>query len=141
MFDIAYPYWFEECPHDALMWRAALFSDSLYTLNDDLIRWRKHTDSAFSKEAKDLKNKRAKAEWIDLNLRVIDNLRKFVRVNNFKNKNNEKVLERNERCFKLRQKFFSNSNILTGVKLLRYWNCYPRYRQYLGDWYLIFIKG
>ena len=141
LFDISYPYWFEKCPHDALMWRAALFSDSLYTLNDDLIRWRKHTDSAFSKEAEDLKNKRAKAEWIDLNLRVIDDLRKFVRVNNFKNKNNEKALERNERCFKLRQKFFSNSNILTGVKLIRYWNCYPRYRQYLGDWYLIFIKG
>jgi hypothetical protein len=54
------------------VWRAALFSDLLYTINDDLIRWRKHDDSAFAKEARDMKTRRVKAEWIDLNLRVIE---------------------------------------------------------------------
>lgn len=141
LFDMARPYWFDRYPHDALLWRAALFSDSLYTINDDLIRWRKHDDSAFAKEARDMKTRRVKAEWIDLNLRVIEDLKQFVQANGFNDRHDRKMLDLNERCFRLRQKFFSTSNIMTGIRLLRYWNCYPRYRQYLGDWYLIFIKG
>lgn len=68
---MARPYWCDRYPHDALLWRATLFSDSLYIVNDDLIRWRKHDNSAFAKEARDMKTRRVKAEWIDLNLRVI----------------------------------------------------------------------
>lgn len=141
LFDMARPYWFDMCPHDALLWRAALFSGSLYTINDDLIMWRKHNDSAFAKESSNMKTRRIKAEWIDRNLRVIRDLKHFVQENGFDDRHDKKMLELNERCFKLRQKFFSTSNVMTGIKLLRYWNCYPRYRQYLGDWYLIFVRG
>lgn len=51
-----------------------------------------------------------------------------------------KILNRNAKWLEQRQKFYNTKNPLQGVILAMYWDCFPRYRQYLGDWYLLYIK-
>lgn len=141
LFEQAKKIWFEDCPHDALLWRTALFSDSLYFYTDDLIKWRKHNDSAFSKESRTGKTKSNKEKWLDYDLAVTDGLEKFLSTLDIDTNRQIRMLDKNRKWISLRKKFYQTKNILTGLHLLFYWHYYPRYRQYLADWYLIFIKG
>lgn len=140
LFDLALPYWFEGYAHDELLWRVALFTDRLYFYHDDLIKWRKHYDSAFSKEARALKTKENKEKWLEFNCKVMDTLEELMQHVDIDKTRQMKVLERNRKCFELRKKFYRTGNVLTGLHLMAYWDCYPRYRQYPADWYLIFFK-
>ena len=140
LFDLALPYWFDGYAHDELLWRVALFTDTLYFYHDDLIKWRKHYDSAFSKEARELKTKKNKEKWLEFNCKVMDTLVELMIHVCTATKKERKVLKRNRKCFELRKKFYKTGNIFTGLHLMAYWDCYPRYRQYPADWYLIFIK-
>ena len=62
--ELSKKYWQEDFPHDALLWRMAMFSDSLYTYSKCLIKWRKHEDSAFTVESVQSKTKMQKRKWI-----------------------------------------------------------------------------
>lgn len=141
LFNQAKKIWFKDYPHDALLWRTALFSDSLYFYTDDLIKWRKHNDSAFSKDSRAGKTKANKEKWLDYDLAVADGLEKFLSTLDIDTNRQIRMLDKNRKWISLRKKFYQTKNILTGLHLLFYWNYYPRYRQYLADWYLIFIKG
>lgn len=140
LFNLAEPVWFADYPHDALLWRTALFTDSLYFYTDDLIRWRKHNDSAFAKDSKN-KTKANKEKWLDYDLQVADGLDKIISSFTGDTTRQHNALARNRHWISLRKKFYRTKNIFTGLHLMAYWNCYPRYRQYLADWYLVFIKG
>ena len=52
----------------------------------------------------------------------------------------KKVLDQNAKWLKRRKNFYETRNIVDGIKLLGSLNCYPRLRQYLGDWYLIYLR-
>lgn len=140
LFDLAETVWFADYPHDALLWRTALFTDSLYFYTDDLIKWRKHSDSAFAKDSQN-KTKANKEKWLDYDLQVADGLEKIISSFDGDSSRQRRILARNRRWIALRKKFYQTKNIFTGLHLMAYWNCYPRYRQYPADWYLIFIKG
>lgn len=134
-------YWQSEYPHDALLWRLGLFSGSLYVIKDDLIRWRNHSTSAFAKESKDLKTVHAKKQWIKLARLFNKTMREYVDNNTAtENKESQRVLDKTDHWLDLRESFYNTKNPLKGIKLAAYWGCYPRKRQYLGDWYLIYIK-
>lgn len=139
LFNLADKSWFEGYPHDALLWRTALFTDSLYFYTDDLIRWRKHNDSAFSVDSSN-KTKKNKEEWLEYDLKVADGIEKSISSFNGDTTQQKKILSRNRKWISIRKKFYQTKNIFTGLHLMFYWNCYPRYRQYPADWYLIFIK-
>lgn len=141
LLDSARKYWRPEYPHDALLWRLSLFSDGLYNYNGNLIKWRKHQNSAFTKESRDLKSVAAKKKWIQTAKAFDDTLREYVNNSEITDKTDKlKVLDRNDRWLSVRERFYLTKNPLVGVKLATYWDCFPRYRQYLGDWYLIYLK-
>lgn len=141
LLDTARKYWRPEYPHDALLWRLSLFSDGLYNYNGNLIRWRKHQNSAFTKESRDLKSVAAKKKWIQTARAFDDTLREYVNSSEIADKTTKlRVLDRNDRWLSVRERFYLTKNPLVGVKLATYWDCFPRYRQYLGDWYLIYLK-
>lgn len=134
-------YWQNDFPHDALIWRLGLFSDSLYVYTDDLIEWRKHKTSAFATEIRDLKNKKNKYSWILTAIKMNDAMRAFVK-NDVQNstKKEIKLLEKTAYYLSLRKKLYDTNNPIYAIRLARYWNLYPRYRQYLADWYLVYVK-
>jgi len=134
-------YWQEKYPHDALLWRLAAFNDGLYTYTDDLIKWRKHDTSAFSKESKDLKTIANKKEWIAVAKSFNRTLSQFLNEDVAKDTTKQvRILKRGIEWLNVRTRFYESRSILTGIRLAFYWDCFPRYRQYLGDWYLLFIK-
>lgn len=139
--DLAKQYWKPDYPHDALVWRLALFARGLYALPQPLIRWRKHDTSAFAKEGRDLKTIGAKKKWIEvantINQDMLDYVRNQVEGDTAPQK---AVLNRTAAWLKRRDRFYHRQSIGAGLALLPYWSSYPRYRQYPGDWYLIFVK-
>ncbi len=139
--ELSKKYWQANYPHDALVWRLAAFDEGLYTYTDSLIWWRKHNTSAFSKESKDLKTIGEKKKWIHFAKSFNDTLTRFLNEDVHKNKKTQAtVLKRDTKWLNVRTRFYETRSILTGIKLALYWDCFPRYRQYLGDWYLLFIK-
>lgn len=134
-------YWRPTYAHDALVWRLAQFADGLYAYTDTLISWRKHTQSAFAKESRDLKCISEKEKWIGEAKKFCKDLHKYIREDVAGDvAKQEKVLIRNDKWLAVRTKFYQTKNPLRGLQLAFYWDCFPRYRQYLGDWYLLFIK-
>lgn len=133
-------YWKPSYEHDAILWRIAVMSNSLYAYSDDLIRWRKHKESTFAKESRDLKCISEKEKWIFSAKNCCDDLQKYLTKFNGEKKNQQKVLSKNIDWLAVRTKFYQTKNPLRGLQLAFYWDCFPRYRQYLGDWYLLFIK-
>lgn len=134
-------YWEEGYPHDALLYRLGLFSHSLYEIHDDLFSWRMHDDSAFALEAKDLKTIGEKKKWIATAKQMNDAMIRFVEDHNFANANESlNLLHHYTKWLQIRGDFYERRNFFTGLRLMAYWKYYPRKRQYLGDWYLIFIK-
>ncbi|MFT8668315.1 MAG: glycosyltransferase [Liquorilactobacillus hordei] len=139
--ELSKKYWEPEYPHDALLWRLAIFSNGLYSYTDTLINWRKHTTSAFAKESFNLKTISEKKKWIKISQNFQNTLKTFIKNDVSSDVNHQKsVLKRNDKWLSTRYDFYDYKSILTGIKLSFYWDCFPRYRQYLGDWYLIFIK-
>ncbi|MGN1277743.1 MAG: glycosyltransferase [Floccifex sp.] len=139
--NISKKHWQEDFPHDALFWRLGMFSDSLYTYNVSLIRWRKHNDSTFSKESNQNRTYIKKLESLDYAMRVINDLYDFVKDSSYPQKKEKlKVLDESKEWLSVRSKFYSSKNPLYGVQLLKYIKNYNSIRQYLGDWYLIYEK-
>ena len=120
LLDMSKKYWRPVYPHDALLWRMGLMSNSLYAYTDDLIRWRNHRSSAFAKESKKLKSVAAKKEWIKISTEFNnDSMRMFV--NSDVNSNivyQKKVLDQNAKWLKRRKNFYETRNIVDGIKLL-----------------------
>lgn len=139
--EICLKYWRSNYPHDALLWRFALFANVLYTYTDDLIIWRKHATSAFSKESRDLKTITEKKKWLAVAESFNSDLKKFLKTDfSGEQRLQRKALKRVDYWILNRKKFYYQKNPLTGLKLAFYLDCYPRYRQYLGDWFLIYLK-
>lgn len=44
-FDNYWDVWNPDMPHDSFLWKIALFGNSLYSLNQPLIRWRRHASN------------------------------------------------------------------------------------------------
>ncbi|MBB1070169.1 glycosyltransferase [Limosilactobacillus sp. RRLNB_1_1] len=135
-------YWQPDYPHDALLWRMGLMSNGVYTFTDDLIKWRNHKKSAFAKESKKLKSVSAKKSWIKISADFNNKtMREFIKKDvNSNTTHQDSVLDKNSEWLAKRKQFYDTSNPIKGIQLLKYIKCYPRLRQYLGDWYLIYLK-
>ena len=133
--------WNADYPHDALVWRLALFTDSLYLYTEPLINWRRHTTSTFAKESRSLKSRSNKYQWIRTSKKFNDSVKEFLATYS-DNVSNEKIslLKATDKYLNLRRKFYDSKNPIYGVRLLKYWKLYPRYRQYLADWYLVYFN-
>lgn len=138
LLDKAKEYWRPEFGHDTLLWRMAELSQSLYVIQQPLIKWRQHRNSSYAKEALLLKTQVEKKKWLTASLLFNDLMFEYVK--NYDITGVEHLLRRTNRWLTLRKKFYDTRNFIYGVKLIGYWSCYPRYRQLLGDWYLILFN-
>ena len=134
--------WDKNYPHDELAWCLALFTDSLYLYTEPLIKWRQHSTSAFAKESRSLKSKAKKYDWIKSSVMFNNSVNDFLTIfpNTSSLEKKQKLIKATDHYLHLREKFYDSKNIIYGVQLLKYWNLYPRYRQYLLDWYLVFFN-
>lgn len=139
--DWARDYWKSDYPHDALLWRLGLFSNSLFSINKGLHFWRMHNDSTFAIESRNLKTIKEKQKWIKTATSMNEAMKKFiVDIDSPIKDRSLKLLKRYSGWLQARRKFYNSRSIWAGLRLLPYWDCYPRRRQYLGDWFIIFIK-
>ena len=135
-------FWNASYPHDALVWRLALFTDSLYICREPLIYWRQHKTSAFAKESRLLKSRSKKYQLIKASKKFNNSIRKFLltfyaeKVTNRK----EKLVLTSNAYLNLRMSFYDSKNPIYGLRLIKYLKYYPRYRQYLADWYLVYFN-
>lgn len=138
---LAIKYWTIGEAHDALLWRLGLFSDSLYVYTDDLIKWRKHNDSAFAKNSLASKTIANKLKWIENSIHNCKLIVQYLDNDVVRPRSRYySIVQRNLKWLKLRKEFYRNKSIFSWLKLLFYFDCYPRKRQYLGDFYLVFVK-
>ncbi len=79
---------------------------------------------------------------VDKNSYFNQTLRKYTLQQMSENCNQQiKILDNTDRWLNKREKFYLTKNPLIGISLIEYWSVYPRKRQYLGDWYLIYFVG
>lgn len=133
-------YWEKDFPHDALFWRLGMFSNSLYSYNKSLIKWRKHSDSTYAIESLGIKNYEKKRAWLDYAMRVTNSLKRFISIQQ-DCKEKEDILDNVQKWIEIRILFFDTHNIIYWLKLMKYRKCYDRVKQYLGDLYLVFLNG
>lgn len=138
LLDESKKYWRKQFGHDTILWRMAELAHSLYVIKEPTIKWRKHNDSSYAKEVLMLKTQKEKKKWLAASLEFNDQMYKFVR--DFHLLNAEQTLDRTNKWLMLRKRFYVTRNYVYGIKLIRYWSVYPRYRQLLGDWYLILFN-
>lgn len=136
----AMAYWQEDFPHDAVLWRFAMFSESLYSCNEVLIRWRRHGSSSYSKESMQQKTLKAKREWLDYAMRFTEAVRQYLRDEGADSAQKEQILDGAMQWLRCRADFFDKKSIRKGLALWKYRRYYSRARQYPGDWYLV-LRG
>ena len=133
-------YWNEDTAHDELLWRIALFSDSLYIYPEKLIYWRRHEESSWALEGARNKTLETRIKWISYAKMQVDSLQVFVKMHNKTTLEKEQVLIGNSKWLELRGKLFKDKSVVAAYKLLLYKKYYNRFKQYLGDIYLTFLK-
>ena len=133
-------YWSETIPHDALFWRMAMFSDSLYELEIPLLYQRKHSDSTFAIEARNNRTLVEKINELNYTSDVISSIKSMLEANDIMTLQKSIVLQEAETWNKLRNKLFTGKNIVDWIKLIRYLNFYQTKKRYLLDLILV-IKG
>lgn len=138
LLDISKKYWREEFGHDTLLWRMAELANALYVVKEPLIRWRKHNDSSYAKEVLLLKTQAEKKKWLAASIKFNDLMFDYAKTQ--KLPDTKQVLMKNSYWLLLRERFYKTRNFIYGLQLLRYWDVYPRYRQLLGDWYLVLFN-
>lgn len=138
--DLSKRYWCNEFAHDDLFWRLGLFGDSLYIYSDDLINWRKHVDSAYSKESIDLKTKSEKIKWLKMTEKFDDKLIEYIQNEDLGTENKLSKLNDNKKWITIRLEFYYTSKLSCLLYLASHLSSYQRYRQFLGDIFLVYIK-
>ncbi|MFJ6920640.1 MAG: glycosyltransferase [Lactobacillus crispatus] len=134
-------YWKPTYPHDAILFLLARFSGSLYTTTEPLIMWRKHKDSAYSIESLQSKGWIEKRKTFEQDKDFVLTLQRFVENEKIGNKYIQKILNKNLDWIILRSKFYDQKGIYKGLCLFKYIKCYPTFKQYLGDWYRVYINS
>lgn len=135
-----FKYWESDFPHDAFFWRMAMFSDSLYSFNKSLIRWRRHHDSTYTIESVQSKSASNKREWCEYAKRCIRAIQLFIKNESFSSELKENILAGNINWLNCRADFFDNKSLVSWIKLFRYRKYYPKFKQYFGDWFLVYLK-
>lgn len=135
-FEFAMQYYFEDYPHDALLWRNAVYADGLYQLNYEVIAYRRHGGNA-----SDVKKhtRKEKYESVCYYIQVIDQLMKMTLQKEDKEK--AALLERTRKVWELRKKYYETGNIFCWLKLFLFnRKYYLTLKAVLGDLYLVMFN-
>ena len=129
--------WFEETPHDALLWRMAVVLDGLYTINLPLIDVRKH-QSTFVIESKKRQVVSEKIKWLYYAKETFSRLYNFSI--NEENIRYAKILKKNETWILKRLALYESKTILKVFQLIPYIFYYEKFKHFLADIYLVFLR-
>lgn len=129
-------YWKKGYPHDAMLWRYGMLCDSLYGINEPLIKWRKHRESTFAKESRIGKTRSKKLGWIKYANKFADEMIEYSEQNEISIENIE-YINKFKSWLLRRYRFLSNGEVLEGLKLLSDIGLYHGLKRYVGDWYLL----
>ena len=130
-------YWYDDLPHDSLLYRFSLITDSLYEMNSDLIIHRLHNNNASFENFSDIKKD------IPYFYTVINSLEKFLSENNnllsnYKSKKN--ILKNANLWISLREKFYNTQNIFYFFKLTKFLSFYPKLRTFIKEIFIAYSK-
>lgn len=137
-FDSAKTMWYEDYPHDAVLWRAAAITDSLYFYKQPLFYYRRHAETATGHDKKTAENKITAMGYYD---KAVKSLEKYAIENNVDNIAYKQQLINNEKNWIYhRIKWLKNKEILSYIKLLRYIGYYYNFKSYVADFIMAFNK-
>ena len=141
LFEACEPYWLEISPHDAVLWRSAVLLGTAYVLDQAFIFWRKHEDSAWSKESGP-ECVETELKWRSAEVKELTELKRFVEnVVTADKTAKEKLLDENMGWSLLRTQFFKTKSLLSGIRLFGYRKCYPGgIKGWLRDWKLVCVS-
>lgn len=128
-------FWFEGCPHDALLWCAACILDELYLYQEPLIYFRRHSNNASSMEKTSLEKKRRDAEYYKNLWKVLTRIASCVKKEETGNKT--KIIKKVGRYCEYRWLFLENRKLKYGFLLMGYLDCYYALKTYLADWIVV----
>ena len=111
-----------EYAHDDYFWKLGLFADGLYNYNKDMIDYRRHDDSTFSVEVRKNRNSEARIKWINMALDYCKDLTDYVKEDDTITEKDKKIkiIKRNRKYLKLRNKFYKTGNPLLIVPMSMY---------------------
>jgi hypothetical protein len=128
--------WFEECPHDALLWRLAMIEDGLYLYEHSTIRFRLHASNASSVVQTGLQKKRDDVRYY---FRVLEDEKTYCREHHVMlDQKKQAVIAGMEKHLKLRRSLLERRSIFSALQLLFYLNYYYSPKTYFGDLYAVF---
>jgi glycosyltransferase involved in cell wall biosynthesis len=131
-------FWFDECPHDALLWRLAMIEDGLYLYEQPMIRFRRHDSNASSVLQTGL---RKKQEDVNYYIRVLQEEQDYCREYQVKlDEKKHAAIRGMKKHLELRKTLLERRSIRSAVALLGYLRYYYSPKTYLGDLYAVFRK-
>lgn len=119
--------WNQEMPHDAFLWKTALLTDSLYSINQPLFKWRRHSTNE------------TKRSIITVNERLKEIQSNIIYLNAINSINicSELACEA-YKFFVLRKRMFDNRSFIDWFLIfIKYRNFYVSNRSCFGDLYLL----
>jgi len=127
--------WYERSAHDSLAWRLAMLRDSLYILDEPLIYYRRHENSATAKKRNRVNDKIQDCKFW---LHVIENLSSYISVHSVENANHKQnVLVKAKRFAKARLKLYETLNIMYWIPCCMYYKYYFSIKSLFGDLYYV----
>ena len=118
--------WFQDCPHDALAWRAAMLCDGLYIYHKKLIDFRRHSANASDKKRNNLQ------ERIDLANYYINVFTKLISYSKRKNYT-DKYLNNCIHYQNKRKEYLQNTSLLQWLRNIKCIFYSPSIRTYIAD--------
>lgn len=119
--------WFEECPHDLLLWEIGILNRKLYLYNKSLMVQVRHEGNNTPSNKKTKKNR---CQIADLNYKVGD---KFLVNYSFRNIDDKEWIKEYTHFSKARFEAINSGNILKVIKLLKYRKHYYSLKMWIGD--------
>lgn len=139
LFDTAKKMWFEDYPHDALIWRQALLTDSLYVYDEAFIYWRRHDTTA---TGRDKRNTQDKINSMHYYIKSLDKMIEYIDSNKIENIDTKmKLINKCKSWCRLRIDFLESGKFLLGLKLFGYIRNYYNFKSYIGDWVVRRLRG
>ena len=123
--------WQEDFPHDAFLYRAGIFTDSLYHLDEPMIYWRRHNKSSFSLDLKGQRTKKGKRDWIEYAFRVNKSIRIIEKKCDIIKY--DYIIDLCDKWLHQRLKFYDTRSFLQWIRLIPLLKVYPKKSQLLTD--------
>lgn len=131
------PYWKPSFPHDAFLWRFAMFSGKLYVLKTATIMQRKHQNSTFTKEAKLSRSIHAQISGLDYVEETIENLEKYIVDLGYESQSKNIILKNARVWNKKRRRFLTTGSYFEWFSLAKYIGNYATPKKYFLDLYVV----